>query len=314
MTTPTHSLAGCWFLTGATASGKTTIGIELAQHLDAEIISLDSMAIYRGMDIGTAKPTRQQRQAVPHHLLDIRDPHEQFSLANYVALAGEVVGQIRSRGKEVVFVGGTPLYLKALLRGIFDGPAADWEFRRQIEDEVQQVGVAALHDRLKQVDPLSASKLPASDVRRIVRALEVYKITGKPISHWQMQFDEGVLPEDRRVFVLRWSRADLHCRIEARVDEMFRRGLLDEVRSLCERYGELSRTASQAVGYREVLEHLRGDYDLEQTIDRVKARTRRFAKRQGTWFRAISECRFVPRSRGQGAKDVAAFIAASGSS
>ena len=159
----------CWFLTGPTASGKTAIGLELAERIGAEIVSLDSMALYRGMDIGTAKPTPEQHRRVPHHLVDLVNPDTEFSLSQYVAAAHQVVAQIRQRGSEVLFVGGTPLYLKALLRGLYPGPPADWQFRREIEEELNFVGIEALHTRLQQVDPLAAARLHPHDKRRIIR-------------------------------------------------------------------------------------------------------------------------------------------------
>ncbi len=292
------SFPDCWYLTGATASGKTGAGLALAERIGAEIISLDSMALYREMDIGTDKPTPQQRQRVPHHLLDVLSPHDEFSVSNYLDAARRIVAEIRLRGREVLFVGGTPLYLKALLRGIFRGPPADWEFRREVEEELVRVGLPALYQRLQQVDPLSADKLHPHDKRRIIRALEVYRATGRPISHLQTQFEEG-RPADRcRVFVLSWPRESLHQRINRRVEAMFAAGFVDEVRGLLDRHGELSRTALQAVGYREVIEHLRGQRDLAATIEAVKARTRQFARHQETWFRSLSECRFVPLQEG----------------
>ncbi len=286
----------CWFLTGPTASGKTVAGIELARRLDAEIISLDSMTIYREMDIGTAKPSGEQRSAVPHHLLDIVNPDEDYSLAAYLDSAHECVREIRSRGKEVLFVGGTPLYLKALLRGLFEGPEPDWEFREQIKEEVAKVGVEALHERLQQVDPLSAAKLPPGDVRRIIRALEVQRATGKPISHMQLHFDEGQPAESCKVFVLNWPKDLLLDRIESRVEQMFAAGLLDEAQGIREKFSDLSRTASQAVGYREVFALIDGEMDEAAAKERVTIRTRRFTKRQRTWFRGLSECRMVDRA------------------
>lgn len=283
----------CWFLTGPTASGKTPVGIKLARLLGAEILSLDSMAIYRGMDIGTAKPTPEERSQVPHHLIDLVDPHESFSVARYLAAAEEKVAELRRAGRAVLFVGGTPLYLKALLRGLFSGPAADWTFRRQIEDELRTVGQAALHERLAQVDPLSAARLHPNDTRRLVRALEVYKLTGRPISHHQMQFDEGRPAEACKVFVLDLPTAELHERIDGRVKWMFRAGLIDETRRLLTAAKPPGRTARQAVGYREVIAHLEGQCELEEAKRQVKTRTRRFAKRQRTWFRSLSECRSV---------------------
>jgi len=290
----TETAADCWFLTGPTASGKTEVAVVLADLLDAEIISLDSMAVYRGLDIGTAKPPPELRRRVSHHLIDLVDPAEEFSVAQYVELAECAVREIFARGRTALFVGGTPLYLKSLLRGLFRGPPADWEFRRQVETELQSAGNEALHRRLQQVDPLSATRLHPNDTRRIVRALEVYRLTGQPISHLQMQFDEGRPARECRVFVLERSRKELHQRIETRVQTMFAKGLIDEVRGLMDREKPLGRTASQAVGYREVMQHLRGRQTLEQTQEQVVARTRRFAKRQMTWFRSLCECRFLP--------------------
>lgn len=300
-----ESFLNCWYLSGATASGKTETGIALALQIGAEIISLDSMALYREMDIGTDKPTPQQRQRVPHHLLDVLSPRDEFSVSNYLDTARQTVARIRGRGREVLFVGGTPLYLKALLRGIFRGPPADWEFRRAIEEELVRVGLEPLYERLRQVDPLSAAKLHPHDKRRIIRALEVYRATGRPISHLQTQFDEARSAEHCRVFVLSWPREALHERINRRVEAMFAAGFVDEVRALLERHGGLSRTAMQAVGYREVIEHLRGQRNLAATIEAVKARTRQFARHQETWFRNLSECRFVPQQENRCAEQVA---------
>ena len=283
----------CWFLSGATATGKTGVALELARRLDAEIASLDSMTIYRGMDIGTAKPAPAERAVVPHHLLDIVDPADEYSVAQYVEDAATTVAAIRARGREVLFVGGTPLYLKSLLRGLFDGPPANWELRHEIEAELEQVGQAALHERLMQVDPVAASAIHPHDTRRMIRALEVFRATGEPLSHQQMQFEDGRAAEECRVFVLRRERRELHQRIEGRVEAMLEVGLVDEVRGLTSNGNRLGRTASQAVGYRESLAHLAGQIGVDEMRARIQARTRQFAKRQGTWFRSLSECRFV---------------------
>lgn len=283
----------CWFLTGATASGKTKVSLELARILDAEIISLDSMAIYRGMDIGTAKPDSAQRSAVPHHLIDIVDPPESFSVSEYRDSALSKIREIHESGKQVLFVGGTALYLKALLRGLFEGPPADWDFRKEIEQEIENSGAEFLHQRLAMIDPVSAHKLHENDHRRIIRALEVYKQTGKPISHWQMQFDEGRQADQCRVFTIRHDRPVLHQRIEARVEAMFSEGLVDEVRGLLERWSDIGKTASQAVGYREVIDFLSDKMTMEETVERVRVRTRKFARHQETWFRGMSECRIL---------------------
>lgn len=287
------AFADCWYLTGATATGKTVVALALAERLGAEIVSLDSMTVYRGMDIGTAKPTHAEQAVVPHHLLDIVDPADEYSVAQYVADAAATVEAIRARGREVLFVGGTPLYLKSLLRGLFDGPPANWELREQIEEELEEVGQAALHERLTQVDPVAASAIHPHDTRRMIRALEVFRATGEPLSHQQMQFDDGRSAEECRVFVLRRERTELHRRIEGRVEAMAEAGLVEEVRGLTGGGKQLGRTASQAVGYREALAFLAGEFDHEQMLTQMKVRTRRFAKRQGTWFRSLSECRFV---------------------
>lgn len=293
MTPTIEPVRNCHYLAGPTGSGKTPLGVELARRLEAEIVSMDSMAIYRGMDIGTAKPTAAERKAVPHHLLDLIEPSQEFSLAQYVEAAHRAVDEIRGRGREVLFVGGTPLYLKALLRGIFEGPPADWPFRRRLEELARNEGAGALHDRLVQVDPVAAARLHPNDLRRIIRALEVYEKTGEPISRHQRQFEAGHVPQDSTVFVLNWPRDELDARIDARVEEMFRTGLVDEVRQLMTNPGGLSRTARQAVGYPEVLQHLAQQRDLAQTVELVKLRTRQFARRQMTWFRSLAECQSV---------------------
>jgi len=283
----------CWFLTGPTAAGKTPVGVELARRIDAEIVSMDSMALYRGMDVGTAKPTLEQRRRVPHHLIDLIEPHRQYSLARYLEAAEGCIEEIKARGREALFVGGTPLYLKGLLRGIFEGPPADWEFRKQLRQQAREHGPGYLHRRTAEVDPVAAERLHPNDTRRLVRALEVYQKTGRPISELQRQFDSGSPAEECRVFVLNWPRRELHARIDRRVEEMFSAGLVEEVRRLLAGREPLGKTARKAVGYREVIEHLEGKRGLAETIELVKTHTRQLAKRQYTWFRSLSECRFV---------------------
>ncbi len=304
----------CWFLTGATASGKSKTSLELAKLINAEIISLDSMAIYRGMDIGTAKPPVAERGDVPHHLIDIRDPNETFSTSQYRDAALELIESIRGKGKEVLFVGGTALYLKALLRGMFEGPPADWEFRKQVEKEIEDSGGEFLHERLQMIDPVAAHNIHPNDHRRIIRALEVFSTTGKPISHWQMEFDDPTPAEECRVFAIRHQREILHERIEQRVGAMFEAGLIDEVKGLLEKHGELSHTAAQAVGYREVIEHLNGQHTEEETRELVLIRTRRFARHQETWFRNLVECRWVELEADFDPQSVASEIVALASS
>lgn len=278
------------FLTGPTASGKTQVGVALAQMIGAEIISLDSMTVYRGMDIGTAKPTQAERDDVPHHLIDLVEPSADFSVAEYLAAAHTCAAEIRARGREVLFVGGTPLYLKALLRGLTSGPEADPELRQRLQAELDDSGPASLHTRLTAIDPDAAAKIHPHDARRIIRALEVYEVTGQPISASQEHFHAVRQATTKRVFVLDWPRATLHERINARVDAMYAAGLIDEVRRLRKTTEGLGRTAAQAVGYREVQEYLDGRCDFSTAIERTKARTRQFARRQLIWFRALPEC------------------------
>lgn len=304
-----------WFLTGPTAVGKTAVALALAEKIGAEIISMDSMAIYRRLDIGTAKPTPDQRRQAPHHLIDIVEPDEDFSLAQYLDMAHAAAAEICSRGRQILFVGGTPLYLKGLLRGIFQGPPADWEFRRAIVAEAAANSPGWLHEHLRAVDPVSAARLHARDTRRLVRALEVFQIFGRPISELQKQFDRALPAESCHVFVLDRSRTELHARIDRRVEAMFAEGLVDEVRRLCDNgvlfnfnaHG-LSKTARQAVGYAEVIAYLEGRHDLPTAIELVKTHSRQLAKRQATWFRSLSECRFVGLEGDVVAEEVAGRI------
>ena len=280
-----HSLADtCVFLTGPTASGKTEVGLRIAQRIGGEILSLDSIAVYREMNIGTAKATVAERQQVPHHLIDIADPWEEFSISRFLDEAHHAVAEILARDRTPVFVGGTPLYLKALLRGFFVGPPPDWEFRRAIEADIAIHGSKKLHDRLRQVDPLTAHRLHPSDVRRMTRALEVARQTGQPLSHWQVQFDQLRSAESIRAFSVDLPREALKERIERRVDSMISAGLVEEVRellcSLAQQGKSLSRTASTAVGYSETLSYLRNECSLQQAIADIKLHTTQMAKRQ----------------------------------
>lgn len=298
----------CWFLTGPTASGKSRLGVELAIQLEAEIISFDSMAIYRGMDIGTAKPTVEERRGVPHHLIDILDPADEYSLSPFLSDANRIADEVLAGGKRVLFVGGTPLYLKGLLRGIFQGPPADWDFRKRWEEAANKHGAAWLRERLAAVDPVSAARLHENDWRRMIRALEVHAKTGQAISDLQRQFETPIASSACQVFMLDWPREQLLERIDARVEAMFASGLVEETRRLLSRPAPFSRTARQALGYREVIQHLEGKIDLATTIALVKTRTRQFAKRQMTWFRSLAECRRIEMSADRTAGQVMAQI------
>jgi tRNA dimethylallyltransferase len=262
-------------LVGPTASGKSSASVPVARALGAEIVSLDSMLLYRGMDIGTDKPV--DRGGVPHHLIDLLDPTEEFDARRYLDRADAAIDAIHERGAEVLVVGGTALYLMSLLKGMFEGPARDDALRGRLAGEES----AALHARLGEVDPATAQRLHPNDRRRITRALEVYETTGQPLSALQQQWDR---PDRRPAVVagLDLPREIVRARIEKRVDEMFAAGLVDEVAALT-----LGRTAGQAVGYKEVAGFLRGEYDLAEARRLVIRNTARLARRQGTWFRRL---------------------------
>ncbi|HZT79513.1 MAG TPA: tRNA (adenosine(37)-N6)-dimethylallyltransferase MiaA, partial [Gemmataceae bacterium] len=277
-------------------SGKTALALCLAERLGAEIVSMDSMALYRGMDIGTAKPTAEERRRVPHHLIDVLAPWESASVAWWLQHAADCCRDIEARGKRVLIVGGTALYLKALLRGLFDGPPADEGLRRRLTEEAGRLGRQALHDRLARVDPATAARLHPNDVRRAVRALEVWELTGRPLSAWQTQWADGPGESGRPPPLwLDLPRAELYARIDERVRQMFAAGLVDEVRALRRLPRPLSREAAQALGYKEVFDHLDGRATLEETVARVQTRSRNYAKRQLTWFRHLPECRPADR-------------------
>ena len=281
------------YLTGPTAVGKTAVSVALARRLGAEVIALDSMTLYRRMDIGTAKPTVQERGEVPHHLIDMLEPSESASVADYRRWAGEAIEQIEGRGRVPLFVGGTALYLKAMLRGLFEGPRTDPSLRATLEREADQMGDQALHDRLRLVDPRSALRLHPHDRRRVIRALEVIEVSGKPLSDYQVEHDRPA-PRHVAVFALERPRPQVIDRINRRVEEMFAEGLVAEVRGLLAEVSPIGPTPAQGVGYREVIDHLAGRTDQATALDRTQARTRQFAKRQATWFRGLAEVRPFP--------------------
>ncbi|WZO95883.1 tRNA (adenosine(37)-N6)-dimethylallyltransferase MiaA [Isosphaeraceae bacterium EP7] len=281
------------FLTGATASGKTDVALALARLLDAEIVALDSMTLYRGMDIGTAKPTAAERAEIPHHLIDVLDPWDSTSVAGYREMAARAASAIEGRGRRTLFVGGTPLYLKTLLRGLFEGPGADEAIRGAMEAEADERGNAHLHARLAAVDPETAGRLPIGDRRRVIRALEVLALTGRTLGSHHAEHDKPAPPWVNAIALWR-PRPQMHARIDARVLSMFEAGLVEEVRGLLDATRPLGLVPSQGVGYREVIELLAGRCTLAEAVFRTQARTRQFAKRQETWFRGLSEVRFRP--------------------
>lgn len=280
-------------LTGPTASGKSELGLVLAERIGAEIVSLDSMKVYKRMDIGTDKPSPADRARVPHHMLDLREPWEGYTVHDYVRDAMRVARDIVSRGRRVLLEGGTPLYLKALLEGLFQGPEPDPELRRRLVEEARSSGTAHLHRRLAEVDPKAASRIHPNDLRRIVRALEVYEQMGVPISALQTQFGRRSESIKAHLVAVMRPRDVLVGRIRARVDRMLEGGWLDEARALLELDRELCPQAKGALGYRELWAHLRGEMSLERARERIVSQTRRFVRRQLTWLRSFDDLVWV---------------------
>jgi tRNA dimethylallyltransferase len=287
------TLRRCRFLAGPTACGKSEIALALAERIGAEIVALDSMSLYRGMDVGTAKPTAEMQQRAPHHLIDVIDPHEEYSLADYVAAAAEICREIVARGRIPLFVGGTGLYLRGVLRGVFSGPPADWELRRRLTDEAAGRPPGHLYRQLEAIDPATAARLHPHDERRVIRALEVFHVSGRPLSAQQ---GEGPLPPGERPQYVQWlhpPRDWLHERIDRRVGAMIDAGLVEEVRRLLGGLHTMSRTARQALGYKEIIDLLEGRCAHDDAVETIRQRTRQFAKRQHTWFRNLEECTAV---------------------
>ncbi len=290
-----------YMLIGCTASGKSRVGLELARRMGAEIVSVDSMKIYRRMDIGTAKPSLEARREIPHHLIDVVEPGESYSLGRYVEAAYAAIRGVLSRGQPALAVGGTMLYVQGLTKGVFEGPPADPEFRRNLRERAACEGVPALHVELARVDPEAAARIHPNDLRRIERALEVFHTTGTPISRLQTQWESpagGQSPFDWRIVALRRPKEEANRRINARVKRMMEAGLLEEVRSLLAEPAGIGPQAAQAVGYAELIAHLRGELTLEEAVEQIKINTRRLAKHQRTWMRRMPEVRFVEIGEG----------------
>ncbi len=283
----------CWILTGPTASGKTSLSIRLAKEFDCEIVCMDSMQIYRRMDIGTAKPTADEMEGIPHHMIDVADPDEAFSVARYQEMAEACIADIHARGKRALLVGGTGLYLRALRQPMIMGDVAgDDLIRAELEAiAVDAEGKQRLHDMLEEVDPATAARLHLNDVRRVVRALEVFRLTGKPFSQQEQPLQESRF--QYRVATLTMDRALLYGRIEKRVDLMVQQGLVGEVHKLLESGVPADCQAMKAIGYKEIVPFLRGDADWATTEYLLKLNTRHYAKRQLTWMRREEDVLWV---------------------
>ena len=273
-------------LAGPTAVGKTELSLRLAEALDAEIISADSMQVYRGMDIGTAKASPEERARVPHHLIDVADPSEDFSIARYVSLAGEALRQIHSRGKIPLIVGGTGFYIQALIKDLdFSEEKGESPLRETYRRIAEEEGAGALHGRLKSVDPVSAAAIHPNNLKRVIRALEYYEETGRPISSLNESQAEQESPYRVLYFVLDLPRAELYRRIEKRVDQMMEEGLTEETKRLLSQGIPADATAMQSIGYKELAGYLQGVCTKEEAVRQIKLASRHYAKRQITWFK-----------------------------
>ena len=281
-------------IAGPTASGKTGLAVALAKRLDAEVVSCDSMQIYRGMDIGTAKPDAAEMDGVPHHLLDVAEPGEDFSVGRYVKLADAAIADIHSRGKTAIVCGGTGLYMDSLIKGeTFAAPSRPAQ-REYVEHIAEEKGMAYVYDMLKEADPETAEKLHLSDRKRIIRAMEVFLITGMPLS-WHNEQSKKRPPKYEPAWIgLNFrDRAKLYARVDRRVDAMLEKGLEAEVRRLLEQGIDPKTTAMQAIGYKEMAAALRGECTLKQAAERIKQASRNYAKRQLTWFRRNEAVRWL---------------------
>lgn len=278
---------------GPTASGKSGLAMTLAQQMRAHILSVDSMQVYRGMDIGTAKPTVTERALVPHHLIDLVEPNEVFAVGRFVELADEVIRECARRSTPLIVTGGTPLYYKALFEGLFDGPPADEILR----DRLRAIPNEELARRLALVDTEAASRIHVNDSKRLIRALEVHELTGKPISSFQTDWGTSAFRHEARWIGLEWDRDAINRRINARVRAMLVAGWLEETRELLKKYGSLSPTAAEATGYRELIDHIEGRLSLDDATEQIKIATRQLARRQMKWFRRWKQVKWIAGDR-----------------
>ena len=270
---------------GPTASGKTALSIELAKKINGEIISCDSMQIYKYMDIGTAKPTLEEQKEVKHHLIDFVEPNQRYSVAEYKKDAEKSIEEILSKGKTPIIVGGTGLYVDSLIYGIeYPEIELDEEYRKQLEKEIKEKGLESLYNKAKEIDSKAMEKISPNDKKRIMRVLEIYIATGKTKTEQEIESRTHEVKYDYKVFAIKMDREKLYERINKRVDLMVKKGLIEEVQNILKKYDKFP-TAMQGLGYKEVVEYLDGKTTKEEMIDKIKMQTRRYAKRQITWFK-----------------------------
>ena len=283
-------------IAGPTASGKSALALALAREFHGEIVSCDALQVYRGMDRGTAKPSPEERDSLPHHMIDLTPPSQAFSAGEYLRRGREVLKDIRNRGRLPFVVGGTGFYLRALIEGLFEGPGRSEPLRARMRRIAERRGPATLHRALSRIDASTAARLAPADLGRIVRAYEVYLLTGKPMSSWQTQQSKPIEGFCWLKLGIEWPRELLYRRIEERVERMFETGFVEEVRELLRQFPEGS-PAFKAIGYRQIIDYLRGDKTLAQAVEETKLESRRYAKRQLTWFRADGEIVWLNAAR-----------------
>ncbi|MBQ7986663.1 MAG: tRNA (adenosine(37)-N6)-dimethylallyltransferase MiaA [Clostridia bacterium] len=279
-------------IAGPTASGKTALSVDIAKAVGGEIVSADSMQIYKYMNIGTAKPTEDEKQGIPHHMMDFLEPTVNFSVADYCQMAGEIIRDIDGRGKIPVIVGGTGLYIDSLVNGVdFGAEDGDAKIRAELMKLAEEQGNEAVHKILEEIDPETAQKYHPNNLRRIIRAIEVYKTQGKTVS--EKEKEEKISPYNVAYFCIDWDREVLYDRINRRVDIMVEDGLIDEVKDLLSRDIDPKVTAMQSIGYKEFYGYLNGEITLDEALDTIKQSSRHYAKRQLTWFRRNKEIHWL---------------------
>ncbi len=301
-------MTGIVAFVGPTASGKTALAVNVAQRLGAEIISADSMQVYRGMEIGAGAPSADELASVPHHFIGHLEPSDSWSAGQFERQAAPIARRLNQAGKPAVVAGGSGLYVRALIDGLFDGPPVDPDIRRTVQQECEAFGNEVMFERLEAADPEYAAVIEPGDARRIVRALEVLRQTGKPLSQWHREYRSERPRFDAKLFAIDWPRAELYERVNRRVDAMLEAGLLGEVRQLIAGGYETEIARIRSLGYREMAAYLRGELSLEEATGQMKMKTRRFAKRQLTWFRPDPRVEWLTPPAGDDWEPLAAYV------
>jgi len=298
-----------YVLVGLTASGKKNVGIQVAEFLDAEVVSLDSMKIYRGMDIGSAKPSPADRARIPFHMLDIIDPQGSFSVGRFLSLARDVVEGIRARSRKVLFLGGTAFYLNCLVNGLIENIEEDLEARDKLMARVEKEGPDVLHSELNEIDPESSQLIHPNDTKRIVRALEVFVSTGHTLSWLKKHRTRRVISGPFRIAGLKWPNENLRDRIARRTEKMIKKGLVEEVREIMDGSG-FGTESGRAIGYLQIIKHLDGEMSLDEAVEAINTATWRLARKQMTWYKRFEQIKWFQPAKTADEQDTARAVAA----